>query len=96
MSLSLSFSDSFQEGYQEINKMYWEWDLEWLRLKREFLFNEESRLVTERSVAHNWMNPIKEKTLINLQLSDVHNLVALVSRRINELMEEEKFYNPDM
>lgn len=92
--MSLSFSDDFQNSYNDINWMYEKWDVQWLREKRQELFNEETTLICSRAATET--ASYKERALINLNLSDVHNLVALVSRRINELMDEEKFYNPEI
>jgi hypothetical protein len=48
------------------------------------LFQEEGCLTVQRIESS-----VKEKILINLQLSDIHNLMALSTRRIHELREDE-------
>lgn len=86
--MSVNFIDSFQENYEQINKLWNEWDLHTLREYRDMLFEKEWELVCTRVISS-----VKERAVISLQISDIHNLIALVARRINELMCEERYFD---
>jgi len=82
--MSLNFRDSFDENYQMVDNLYKDKDLWALQEYREMLFAEEGCLTVQRIESS-----VKEKILINLQISDIHNLMALSTRRIHELREDE-------